>query len=115
MVQIGTTALPIRITPRIGGLVVTQQNIKDIYSNHFVSDIATPLTWVLEYKAVNGAVATVTFDSGLSGPSSIYFTMPDSFYADKEEWTFEVAWKIATEKIYMLRSVKISVIDEHNR
>ncbi len=115
MVQKGTTSLPIRITPRIGGQVVTQQNIKDIYSNFFISDGATPLTWVFEYKAVGVAVQSINFDSALSGPSSIYFPIPDSFYLDLAEWTFEVAWKIATEKIYMLRSVKISVVDEHNR
>jgi len=115
MVQVGTTSLPIRITPRIDGNVVTQQNIKDIYSNHFISDGATPLTWVFEYKAVGGTIASIPFDAGKSGPSSIYFTIPDSFYATKEEWTFSVAWKIATEKIFMMRSVKISVVDEHNR
>lgn len=115
MVQIGTTSLPIRITPRIGGQVVTQDNIKNIYSNFFIDDGQTPLTWVFEYKAVGVAVQTISFTSGLSGPSSIYFPIPDSFYAAKEEWTFEVAWKIANEKIYMLRSVKISVVDEHNR
>ncbi len=115
MVQVGTKSLPIRITPRIGGLVVTQTEIETIYSNFFVDQGSTPLTWVFEYKAVDGTIASISFDAGLSGPSSIYFPIPDSFYANKEEWTFSVAWQIATEKIYMLRSVKISVVDEHNR
>lgn len=115
MVQKGSTGVPIIVVPRINGLVITQDDIKTLYSNLFVNDATTPLSFTLEYKAVDGAVLTQAWNSAKSGPSSLYFPVPDSLYTNKEEWTIAIYWEILTEKNYVLKPYHLTVDDVHNR
>ena len=115
MVQKGSTGIPIIVVPRIDGQIVTQDNIKNIYSNAFISDGATPLSFTLEYKAVDGTVLTQAWDPAKSTASSLYFPVPDSIYTNKEEWTIAVFWLIAAEKNYILKPFHLTVDDVHNR
>ncbi len=115
MVQKGSTSIPIIVIPRINKIVVTQDDIKNTFSNLFVNDSTTPLSFTLEYKAVGGTVATQVWNSLKSGPSSIYFEVPDALYTNKEEWTIAVFWEISTEKVYVLKPYHLTVDDVHNR
>ena len=111
-VQRGTTSLPIIIKPRINGQIVTQTEIKNTYSNFYVNDLTTPLTWVLSYwKHGDATVATVNFDPAKSTDSVLYFTMPDSFYADYAAWSFMINWAISTEKIHSNEAIQVNVKD----
>lgn len=113
--QIGSTGLPIIVIPRIDGAIVTQDDIKTLFSNTFVNDATTPLSFTLEYKAVDGAVLTQAWNPAKSGPSSLFFPVPDSLYANKEEWTIAIFWTITTEKNYVLKPFHLTVDDVHNR
>lgn len=115
MVQKGSTSLPIIVVPRINGNVVTQDDIKTLFSNFFVNDATTPLAFTLEYKAVDGTVVTVAWNPAKSGPSSLYFPVTDALYVNKEEWTIAVFWTISTEKNYVLKPFHLTVDDVHNR
>lgn len=117
-VQVGSKFLPIKITPHINGVPVTQTNIKNNYSNLYVDDPTTPLTWVLEYKKRGDASATVVnFDAGLSTDAVIYFPIPDAFYANIQKYTILFAWVVTgvsnTEKIYSEEELTIDVRDLH--
>ena len=111
--QIGSTALPILVIPRIGGIQVTQFVIKNNFSNVFVDDFSTPLTWVLEYQEREGILNTQNFDAGLSTDEIIFFPVPDSFYANDVIWTLLPYWQIATEKIFADESIMFSVKNLH--
>jgi len=116
-VQIGTTFLPILMTPRIGGLPVTQTQIKNDFSNAYVDDVTTPLTFTLEYKERNDALPqTVSFDASRSTDSVIYFPIPDSFYAQNATYTVLPFWNVGgptPEKIYAAEGIQIIVKDLH--
>ena len=115
-VQIGTTNLPISIQPRINGEIVTQEQIKTEFSNSFIDDSETPLTWTLEYTERNGTTQTQIFDSGESTNDTIVFPMPDSFYAEFKVWMVTIRWNIAgtaprAEQIFSNESIMIEVKD----
>ena len=113
-VQLGTTSKPIIVIPRIGGLAITQAQIKNDFSNEFVSDALTPLSFVLEYKKREDTVfATVNWSSSKSTETNIFFPMPDSFWENIQEWTVLVAWKIATEKNYTVVNAVFTIKDLH--
>lgn len=115
MVQKGSLDIPIIVVPRINGLIVTQTQIKNDFSNLFVSDLLTPLNFTLEFKAVDGTLLTQAWNPAKSGPSSIFFPVPDSLYANKEEFTLAPFWTISTEKNYVLKPYHLTVDDVHNR
>ena len=117
-VQVGSTFRPIRLIPKVGGVPVTQTDIKNNYSNLYVDDPSTPLTWVLEWKRRGDTNATtINFNSGLSTDSEIYFDIPDSFYAAIQKYTVLFAWVVTgasdTEKIYCEEAIQIDVRDLH--
>jgi hypothetical protein len=117
-VQIGSTFLPIKIKPHIGGVAVTQQNIKDNFSNLYVDDPTTPLTWVLEWKRrTDTAFTSVAYDAALTTETEIYFDMPDTFWANIQKYTVLVAWVVTglgkVEKIYNEEEFTIDVRDLH--
>ena len=112
-VQVGTTTRPIRITPHIDGLPVTQQNIKDNFSNLFVDDGSTPLTFTMEYKVRNGTVTTLLWDAAKSTESEIYFEVPNSFYIAVKTWTVLFFWSVLTEKNYTDEPIQIEIKDLH--
>jgi len=111
-VQRGTTGLPILIQPRINGTIVTQSEIKNDFSNAFVDDNTTPLTWTLEYFERGQTTAlTVPFDALKSTDNTIFFPMPDSFYEDYKVWMIIIRWNISAEQIYSNESIMIDVKD----
>jgi len=115
-VQIGTTNLPISIQPRINGEIVTQEQIKLEFSNSFIDDSTTPLTWTLEYTERDGTTQTQFFDTGESTNDTIVFAMPDSFYAEFKVWMVTIRWNIAgvaprPEQIFSNESIMIEVKD----
>jgi len=115
--QRGSTTLPILVIPRIKGVPVTQTEIKNNFSNVFVDDGSTPLTWVLEYQKRGGTLNTQNFDAELSTDAVIFFPVPDSFYASDVIWTLLPFWQIAgisqTEKIFADESIMFEVKDLH--
>lgn len=115
MVQVGSENFPIIIVPRIDGKIVTQSQIKSEYSNTFVDDNTTPLSFTLEYKKINEPAQTLVWDSGKSSDSKIFFQVPNSVYAEKANYTIIVFWKIGLEKIYTLKPYHLQVEDVHNR
>jgi hypothetical protein len=116
-VQTGSTTLPILVIPRINGVPVTQTQIKNNFSNVFVSDGTTPLTFTMEYQTRLGTLNTQAYDATLSTDSIIFFPMPDSFYATAIKWTIIPFWNIVgltqTEKIYANESIMLEVKDLH--
>ncbi len=115
-VQKGIKKLVIFAKPRIGGLVRTQTDIKNDFSNFFVSDGATPLTWSLEFKDSKGVVTTLLFDSGLSTDTTLYFLPTDTFWDTLESYTVLLFWEIGTalEKIYSEEAIQLVVKDLHD-
>lgn len=113
-IQVGTTDKPILVIPRIGGVPVTQTQIKNDFSNAYVDDISTPLSFVLEYKnRTDTTVTSIAWNEAASTESQIFFDMPDAFWANLEEWTVMVAWTIAGEKNYTVESVVFAIKDMH--
>jgi len=113
-VQIGSLQLPILITPRINGVPVTQTQIKNDFSNKFVSDIATPIAWTLETRTRTGTVQLLVWNEGNSTDSVIFFQPLDSFYAVEETYTIIPFWTIDTEKIYGQESIQFKVKQLHD-
>lgn len=115
-VQIGTTNLPISIQPRINGVIVTQEQIKVDFSNSFINDSETPLTWTLEYTERGGTTQTQFFDASESTNDTIVFAMPDDFYAEFKVWMVTIRWNIAgnaprPEQIFSNESIMIEIKD----
>jgi len=113
-VQIGTTSLPILVSPRINGLLVTQTQIKNDFSNEFISDSLTPIAFTLEWKTRDSTTPTpIAWNASKSTESKIFFPMPDSFWANINTYTIMVFWTIATEKIFTDEPTQIAVKDLH--
>ena len=118
-VQVGTTFLPVRLTPRISGLAVLVSQIKNVYSALYVSDALTPISFVMEYTPDGGGTPqTITWNPALSTDSQVYFPVPDAFYSAVETWIVVFYWTItngpSTEKIYTENYLTIQVLDLHN-
>ena len=113
-VQIGSTALPIIILPTIDGKAVTQTQIKNDFSNYFVSDGATPINFILETKTRDGSKVPLSFNAAKSSETEIWFEPPDSLYATKEVFTAVVFWTIGIEKVPTTNMFVIDVQDLHN-
>lgn len=113
-VQVGSTSRPIIIKPMIGGVSVTQTQIKNNYSNKYVDDPTTPLNFVLEYKKRGDtSPSTQNWDSAKSTDTEIFFDMPDAFWATRNTYTIMAYWTIGTEKNYTEESVQLEVKDLH--
>jgi hypothetical protein len=116
MVQTGTTRYPIIVKPRINGVLVTQTDIKNTYSNAFVNDSSTPLTWTLEYREANQVgVFAVAFDPIVSQDDFIFFLPPDSIYAEDKEWTIAVFYQVGvSERQYCIKPYHLPVKNLHD-
>ena len=115
-VQRGTTALPFLIQPRINGVIRTQKEIKEVFSNVYVDDNTTPLTWTLEYTSRNQPTPqTILFNEGKSTNETIAFDIPNSFYADYNIWVIMIRWNIVglllTEQIYTNEAIQVEIKD----
>ncbi len=115
-VQKGIKKLVIFAKPRIGGLVKTQTQIKNDFSNFFISDGATPLTWTLEFRDSKGNTTTLPFDSGLSTDTTLYFLPTNTFWDTLESYTILLFWEIGTdlEKIYSEEAIHLIVKNLHD-
>lgn len=115
-VQKGIKKLVIFAKPRIGGLVKTQTQIKNDFSNFFVSDGATPLTWTLEFRDSKGNVTTLAFNAGLSTDAILYFLPSNTFWDTLESYTVLLYWEVGTdlEKIYADEAISLVVKDFHD-
>jgi hypothetical protein len=113
-VQKGSTALPIIVVPRIGGIPVTQTEIKNNFSNKYVNEGTTPIAWTLEYqKRGESTPSTQAWDESKSTDEKIFFDMPDTFWEDWATYTILVYWTISTEKVYTELPTQITVKDLH--
>ena len=113
-IQKGTQARPIIISPYMGGVPLTQEKIKNNFSNEFVSDGETPLNFILEYKSREDTEPeTVEWNAAQSTETDIFFMMPDSFWEETKTWTILIAWTIASEKNYATENLIITVKDLH--
>ena len=113
-IQVGSKQQPIIIIPRINGIAETVARIKGVFSNFFVNDATTPISWTLEFKTRTGAIQTVVFDAANSTDTQIFFFPPDSMFAAVEEFTIAVFWTIGVEKVYTEQQIVFEVKDLHN-
>ena len=115
-IQKGVKKLVIFAKPRIGGLVKTQTQIKNDFSNFFVSDGATPLTWSLEFRDSKGVVTTLAFDGAKSTDTILYFLPTNTFWDTLESYTVLLFWEIGAdlEKIYSDEAIALVIKDFHD-
>jgi len=115
--QTGSTTLPILMIPRIGGVPVTLTEIKNDFSNVFLTDFDTPFTFTLEYQERGGPVNTQAFSAPDTTDTIVFFPVPDSFYENDVVWTLLPFWQIVgltkTEKIYADEAIMFEVKDLH--
>ena len=113
-IQLGSTQLPILVTPRINGLDVTVSQIKTQFSNFFVDDTTTPIAFTLETRTRTGTVALLPWDPVKSTDSILFFLPLDTFYAVIETYTIIPYWTVASEKIYAQESIELVVKQLHD-
>ncbi len=113
-IQVGSKQQPIIMIPRIDGKPTTVTDIKNIFSNFFVSDGATPIDWKLEHRTRTGAKATINFDASKSTDTQIFFFPDDSFYATVQKYTVLFFWTIDIEKVYSEIPITIDVKELHD-
>jgi hypothetical protein len=113
-IQVGSKQQPIIILPRINGTPVTVQNIKDNFSNFFVSDIATPINFVMETRTRLGAKVTLNYDAAKSSETEIWFLPTDPFFASVEKYTTLIYWTIDVEQVYTENPFTIDVKELHD-
>jgi len=113
-IQVGSLQQPIIIKPRINGVTETQNRIKTVFSNFFVSDGATPIDWKAEFRTRTGSKQLVTFDNVRSTETEIYFFPADSFWATVEKFTVLFYWTIGVEKVYTEDAITMDVKEIHD-
>ncbi len=113
-IQVGSKQQPIIMIPRIDGKVVTQTQIKNNFSNFFVSDGATPIDWKLEFRTRSGTKTTIGFDVPKTTDSQIWFFPDDTFWDTVVKYTVLFYWTIATEQVYSEIPITIDVKELHD-
>ncbi len=115
-VQKGSKKFVIFAKPRIGGLVKTQTQIKNDFSNFYVDDSTTPLTWTLEFTDSKGNVTTLAFDGAKSTDTTLYFLPTNTFWDTLESYTILLFWEVGTdlEKIYADEAIYLVVKNFHD-
>ena len=112
--QVGSKQQPIILKPKIDGKAVTVTEIKNTFSNFFVSDVATPVNFVLETRTRLGVKATLNFNAAKSTDTEIWFFPLDPFYATVEKKTALFYWTIGVEQVYTEIPIVIDVKELHN-
>lgn len=125
-VQQTTQALPVWMIPRIDGNPKTITQIKEQYSNHYVSDEATPINFWLQHQAEDGTKTNILWDDSKTiDDMIIYFAIPNEIYADLQELTVLFFWTLGevsgdppeppadTERIFTIEPVLLQVKDLH--
>lgn len=113
-VQKGSLVTPIIITPRIDGNIVTQSQIKNTFSNTFIDDATTPISFTMESKVRGQPIVTLAWDESKSTDNQIYFQPLDAFYADEIKYTLLFYWTIGNEQVYTQVPITLEVKDYHN-
>lgn len=113
-IQVGSLQQPVILKPRINGIPVTVSDIKNSFSNFYVSDGATPIDWKLEYKTRTGAKTLIAFDASRSTNEEIWFLPADAFYATEVKYTIMFYWTISTEKVYSENAITFDIKEIHN-
>jgi len=114
VVQKGSLIAPIIIKPRIDGNLVTQAQIKNNFSNEFISDGMTPIAFTMESKVRGQSIVTLAWDPAKSTETEIFFLPADSFFANEIKYTLLFFWTIATEKVYTEIPITLEIKDFHN-
>ena len=113
-IQVGSKQQPIILLPRIDGKPVTVQNIKDNFSNFFVSDGATPINFVMETRTRDGSKVLLSYNPGKSSETQIWFLPIDTFFASVEKFTALFYWTIDVEQVYTENPITIDVKELHD-
>lgn len=123
-VEINSISVPVLVTPRINGVVVTVTQIKTIYSAYFVDNTTTPLSFWLEYRDAVGSdpVVTIEWDPVKSSDSQLFFPIPDVLYQTENKYSVLFFWLVQNnadppanlEKIYTEQPLVLEVLDLHN-
>jgi len=121
-VEVGTVQLPFYVIPRISGKKVTVTQIKEQYSNFWVNDTDTPISFFIEYSDRNGVKQTIEYDPSKSEDHVLYFLPPDAFYEDIKVLTLLFYWLVTDdddppaelEKIYTMEPLILDIKELHN-
>jgi len=113
-IQVGSKQQPIIMLPRIDGVAVTVQNIKDNFSNFFVDNGTTPINFVMETKTRTGAKVLLNYDVAKSSETEIWFLPLDTFWDTVQKYTALFYWTIAVEKVYTENPITIDVKEIHD-
>lgn len=113
-IQVGSLQQPLIILPRINGKPVTVTQIKNDFSNFFVSDGATPINFVLETRTRTGAKVTLNYDVGRSTETEIWFLPANAFWATVQKYTSLIYWTIGVEKVYTENPITLDVKELHD-
>jgi len=113
-IQVGSLQQPIIMKPRINGVLETQTRIKNVFSNFFVSDGATPIDWKAEFRTRTGTKTLVSFDPTRTTDTEIYFFPADTFWATVEKFTVLFFWTIGVEKVYTEDPITFDVKELHD-
>jgi len=113
-IQVGSKQQPIIILPRIDNKPVTVTQIKNTFSNFFVSDVATPINFVMESRTRTGTKTTLNYDAGRSSDTQIWFLPLDTFWDTVRKYTVLFFWTIDVEKVYTENPITIDVKELHD-
>ena len=113
-IQVGSKQQPIILLPRIDGKPVTVTQIKNTFSNFFVSDGATPVNFVMETRLRGASKVTLNYDQAKSTDTQIFFFPADPFYATKQKYTTLFYWTIGIEQVYTENPITIDVKEIHD-
>lgn len=124
-VELNSINVPVLVTPRINGIVVTVTQIKTTYSSVFVDNTTTPMTFWMEYRDAVGsdAVVTIEYDPSKSSDSQLYFPIPDELYQNENKYSVLFFWLVQNnamppvnlEKIYVEQPLVLEVLNLHNQ
>ena len=113
-IQVGSKQQPIILLPRIDNKPVTVTQIKNTFSNFFVSDGATPINFVMETRTRTGTKVTLNYDVSKSSDTQIWFLPADAFWDTVRKYTALFYWTIDVEKVYTENPITIDVKELHD-
>ena len=113
-IQVGSKQQPIILLPRIDNKPVTVTEIKNTFSNFFVSDGATPINFVMETRQRTGSKTTLNYDPAKSSDTQIWFLPADTFWDTVRKYTTLFFWTIDVEKVYTENPITIDVKELHD-
>ena len=113
-IQVGSKQQPIIVLPRIDGNAETVARIKTVFSNFYVSDIATPINFVMETRTRTGTKVLLSYDVSRSSDTQIWFLPADTFFDSIEQYTALFYWTIGVEQVYTENPITIDVKELHD-